>query len=291
MPGLLLFFKSGDDHIINNYRPGLVLSIVSKILESHVFNAFYEYLSNNKLITCSQSGFRPKHSCETALNSLVDRWLKHIDDDKLTGVLFIDLSKAFDTVNHNVLMHKLKSFGICEHSLLWFKSYLCNIKQCVGWSGILSKPRKITIDVPQGSILRPLLFILFVLNDYPKFLTHSHATIYADDTSQDVSDKSIDTMEYKLKEDLANSMQWMKRNKLTMNLKKTQCMLIGTKQRLAKCRKICIEINNVVLETVDVAKLLGVNIDCSLSWSYHIEVLTKKISKKLGVLRRLKSFV
>jgi hypothetical protein len=119
----------------------------------------------------------------------------------------------------------------------------------------LSEPRNITIGVPQGSILEPLLFILFV-NDYPKCLTHSHATIYADDTSQDVSNKSIDTIEYKLKEDLFNSMQWMKRNKVTMNLKKTQCMLIGTKQRLVKCRKICIEINNVVLETVDVAKTL-----------------------------------
>lgn len=124
------------------------------MLERHVFNAFYEYLSNNKLITCNQSGFRPKHSCETALNSLVDRWLKHIDDGKLTGVLFIDLSKAFDTVNHNVLMHKLKSFGICENSLLCFKLYLCNREQCVGWSGILSTPRNITL-VPQGSILGP----------------------------------------------------------------------------------------------------------------------------------------
>ena len=127
------------------------------------------------------------------------------------------------------------------------------------------------------------------VNDYPKCLTHSHATIYADDNSQEVSDKSIDTIEYKLKEDLGNCMQWMKRNKLTMHLKKIQCMLIGTKQRLGKCRKICIEMNNVVLETIDVAKLLGVNIDCTLSWSYHIDVLTKNISKKLGVLRRLKS--
>ena len=108
----------------------------------HVFNAFYEYLSNNKLITCSQSGFRPKHSCETALNRL-----KHINDGKLTGVLFINLSKAFDIVNHNVLMHKLKSFGICENSLLWSKSYLCNREQCVVWSDILSKPTEISLLV------------------------------------------------------------------------------------------------------------------------------------------------
>ena len=111
-------FKSGDDHIVNIYRPVSVLPFVSKILEIRVFNAFYEYLSNNKLIICSQSGFRPKHSCETALNNLVDRWLKHIDGGKLTGVLIIDLSKAFDTVNHNVLMLTLKSFGICANSFL-----------------------------------------------------------------------------------------------------------------------------------------------------------------------------
>lgn len=283
-------FKSGDNHIVNNYRPVSVLPIVSKIIERHVFNAFYDYLSNNKLITNCQSGFRPKHSCETALNSLVDRWLKHIDDGKLTGVLFIDLSKAFDTVNHNVLLYKLKAFGICENSLLWFKSYLCNRKQCVGWNGILSKSQNITIGIPQGSILGPLFFILYV-NDYPKCLNYSHATIYADDTSQDVSDKSVDIIEYKLKEDLICAMEWMKNNKLTMNLKKTQCMLIGTIQRLSKCRKLCIEVNNVIIETVDVAKLLGVNIDCSLTWSYHIDCLTKKISKKIGVLGRLKSFM
>ena len=133
-----------------------VLPIVSKIIERHVFNAFYEYLSENGLITKCQSGFRPKHSCETALNGLIDRWLEHIDKGKLTGVLFIDLSKAFDTVNHHVLLHKLLSFGICEKTFLWFKSYLTDRVQSVGWRGAMSKPKNVTIGVPQGSILGPL---------------------------------------------------------------------------------------------------------------------------------------
>lgn len=283
-------FKSGDEHTVNNFRPVSVLPIVSKILERHVFNSFYEYLSVNNLITNCQSGFRPKHSCETVLTSLIDRWLKNIDQGKLTGVLFIDLSKAFDTVNHTVLLHKLKMFGVSDNTLEWFESYLCSRKQLVSWNGVLSEPRDITIGVPQGSILGPLFFILFV-NDYPKCLRHSHATIYADDTSQDVSDKCIDVIERKLKDDLINSINWMKCNKLTMNLKKTQCMLIGTSQRLANCRKMCINIDNIVLETVDSSKLLGVNIDCYLSWSDHIDILSKKISKKIGVLKRLKSFM
>ena len=137
----------------------------------------------------------------------------HIDDGKLTGVLFIDLlSKAFDTVNHKIL-YKLKSVGICDNSLLWVKLYICNRQQSVSWNGILSFPKNIYTGVPQGFILGHLLSILNI-NDYPKCLKYSHVTIYADDTSQDVSDKSIDTIEYKLEAGLVNSMQWMKRNKL-----------------------------------------------------------------------------
>ena len=118
----------------------------------------------------------------------------------------------------------------------------------------MSKPQNVTIGVPQGSILGPLFFILFV-NDYPDCLEYSHATIYADDTSQDVCDKSVDVIIEKLTADLFNSLKWMEQNKLTMNLKKTQCMLIGTCQRLSKCKPFKIQIGDIVLETVKSAKL------------------------------------
>jgi hypothetical protein len=153
-------FKSGDKHMVNNYRPVSVLPIIGIIIEKHVFNSFYEYLSENHLITSSQSGFRPKHSCETALNWLVDRWLKNIDKGKLTGVLFIDLSKAFDTVNHNVLTHKLKSFGICENTISWFKSYLCSREQSVGWKGVISKPNYIYYWCTTGTNIMSLVFYI-----------------------------------------------------------------------------------------------------------------------------------
>jgi retron-type reverse transcriptase len=133
-------------------------------------------LSENSLITDCQSGFRPKHSCESTLISLVDRWLKNIDEDKLTGVLFIDLRKTFDTVNHTVLLHKLKSFGICNGTFEWFKSYLTNRTKRVSWKGNLSDEKNVTIGVPQGSILGPLFFILYI-NDYPQALKHSHVNM------------------------------------------------------------------------------------------------------------------
>ena len=247
-------------------------------------------MDKNNLLTEHQSGFRPKHSCETALHSIIDKWLCNIDEGKLTGVLFIDLSKAFDTVNHEVLLHKLLSFGICQNSFKWFQSYLSGRSQCVRWKSILSEEKNVTIGVPQGSILGPLFFILSV-NDYPKCLKHSNVTIYADDTTQDISHKSIDVIEQKLHEDLLNSMQWMERNKLTMNLKKTQCMLIGTAQKLSQFRKICIKVGDIVLETVTSSKLLGVHKDECLSWSVHIDVLSKKLSQKIGILRRLRNFM
>jgi hypothetical protein len=130
----------------------------------------------------------------------------------------------------------LKSVGICENTASWFRSYLSSREQSVGWKGVISKSNNITVGVPQWSILVPLFFILFV-NDYPKCLKYSNVTIYANDTSQDVTDKSVDIRETKLICDLKSSMNRMNENKLTMNLKKTQCMLVGTKQRLSKCRK------------------------------------------------------
>jgi hypothetical protein len=131
-------------------------------------------LSENSLITDCKSGFRPK--------SLVDRWLKNIDEVKLTDVLFIDLLKAFDTVNNTILLHKLKSFGICNGTFEWFKSYFTNRTQRVSWKDILSDEKNITIGVPQGSILGRMFFLILYINDYPQAMKHSHVNMYAYDT-------------------------------------------------------------------------------------------------------------
>ena len=276
--------------MVNNYRPVSVLSCVSKILERHVHDTLYKFLEENNLLSNCQFGFRPSHSTETALISAVDDWQKNMDNGKLTGVLFIDLRKAFDCVNHKVLLHKLRSYGVSDQAMSFFSSYLSNRSQTVNFSGVLSEMKEINIGVPQGSILGPLFFIVHI-NDYPKCLKHSTVTMYADDTSQSVVGKSSEIIEKMICDDLVCTIEWMKNNKLSLNLEKTECMLIGSSQKLSRCNPLNVIVNDVKISNVQSSKLLGVMVDQNLSWKEHIDFVGGKISKKLGVLRRMSSFM
>jgi hypothetical protein len=155
-------FKSGDKTDVGNFRPISVLPIVSKIIERAVYDQLYLYLTHEGLLSNAQSGFRANHSTSTTLLDAQDFVLKNMDDGFVTGVLFIDLKKAFDTVNHDILIKKLKKHGIDNSELLWFKSYLNNRSQTVSINATLSDFQSINIGIPQGSILGPLLFIIFV---------------------------------------------------------------------------------------------------------------------------------
>ena len=281
--------KSGDVEDTNNYRPISVLPTVSKILERYIHGLLYDYLESLNLIAKSQSGFRHLHSTATALVKVYDQLLESIDAGKLIGVVFIDLKKAFDTVNHNILIDKLESYGIDGTELQWFKSYMSERTQKVDFVGTLSEKMSIDIGVPQGSILGPLLFILFV-NDIQSVVEGSQIDLYADDTTIQSADKDINNIEKKLNKDLENINNWLVKNRLILNAKKTVCMLIGTHQRLSKLEKVKlnIKVGDSVLTQVSEAKLLGVHIDPHLSWQPHIHSLCSKVSKKLGLLRRLR---
>ena len=248
-----------------------------------LFTSFWNLLSN------CQFGFRPSHSTETALISAVDDWQKNTDNGKLTGVLFIDLRKAFDCVNHKVLLRKLRSYGVSDQAMSFFSSYLNNRSQTVNFSGVLSEMKEINIGVPQGSILGPLFFIVHI-NDYPKCLKHSTVTMYADDTSQSVVGKSSEIIEKMICDDLVCTIEWMKNNKLSLNLEKTECMLIGSSQKLSRCNPLNVIVNDVKISNVQSSKLLGVMVDQNLSWKQHIDFVVKN-SKKLDSLCRMSSFM
>ena len=175
-------FKKGDPHLTDNYRPISLLPVISKILEKVVFLQVYDYFVKNKLLYDSQYGFRKYHSTEFAALEFTDKIITNLDQSKLPIAIFLDLSKAFDTIDHSILIHKLHYYGIQGTSLNWFKSYLDNRQQFVQFNDSKSSYSTITTGVPQGSILGPLLFIIY-MNDISQVTNKFHFTLYADDTS------------------------------------------------------------------------------------------------------------
>ena len=174
-------FKEGNHSDLNNYRPISIVPIVAKVFERIIYDQVYGYLTENNLISSQQSGFRSLHSTVTALLEATNDWAFNIDKGSVNAVVFLDLEKAFDTVDHTILLSKLFEYGIRGNACEWFGSYLDNRNQQCFVNGSLSNSQILTCGIPQGTILGPLLFILYI-NDLPNCLSNSVARMYADDT-------------------------------------------------------------------------------------------------------------
>ena len=206
-------YKSNERHKCENYRPISILPIISKILGRSVFNQIYKFLNDNSLLSKYQSGFQPKNSTLTALIQMCDTFYKNMDNGELNGVVFLDIRKAFDSINHTILLHKMNvRFGITKVELDWFSSYLTNREQVCTVNGTTSAPKKIVCGVPQGSILGPLLFLLYI-NDLPDCLDKTIPCLYADDTQIFSAAKDIPQLTENLNHDLDKLNEWLIRNK------------------------------------------------------------------------------
>lgn len=282
-------FKKGDKQNPSNYRPVSVLPTLSKILEKAVHGQLYSYLTDNKLLSPKQFGFRRKTSTAIATAKFTDDILHSMDKGLLTGVVYLDLAKAFDTVNHSLLLSKLSAFGVDSSECEWFRSFLHNRSQITVCNGSQSNKELVPIGVAQGSILGPLMFILFI-NDLPTCLKHCNISMYADDTALFYSSKS--TLESKINSDLNIVGDWLNSNQLTLNISKSKFMLIGSSKKLQRnLNRIDIIIMGKSLESVNSFNYLGIVINANLSWGDHIEYIKNKINKKLGLLRRIKRFL
>ena len=175
-------FKAGDPADPGNYRPISILPVISKVIERAVFDQLYKYLNDNNLIHVNQSGFRPSFSTSTALVNISEDWYDEIDKGNIVGLCMLDFKKAFDTVNHNILLDKLKLYGVSKYVINWFQSYLTNRTQYTCIDGISSSLHGIQCGVPQGSIDGPLAFLIYI-NDLPKCVSHCKVSMYADDTA------------------------------------------------------------------------------------------------------------
>ncbi len=200
----------GSKEDMNNYRPISVLSLLSKLMGKHVHHSLYSYLTEKKFLHQLQSGSRKWHSTQTALIRVVDQLLVDLDQNNVNGLIFIDYKKAFDLIDHNILIAKLKSLGINSREIAFFTSYLKNRTQVVDTEGHRSTLKTITNGVPQGSVLGSLLFIVFI-NDLPKAITRSVVDIYADDTTISVSaawESAPTAIQDQLQEDMDEVVKW-----------------------------------------------------------------------------------
>ncbi len=288
-------FKSGDQSLFNNYRPISILPIFSKILEKIIANKVIKFLESTRQFYEHQYGFRPRHSTIHPVINLLKQIAQENDkpSKKFTMCVFLDLSKAFDTISHKILLSKLENMGIRGLVNKWFESYLSNRKQYVSLNGESSPLVDICCGVPQGSILGPILFIIY-MND---IVNCSDLPIYcfADDTTISSSSPNVGGLYDSMNQELNKINEWFSTNKLKLNETKTKYMIFGSNSRPTP--DVELTINNQIIERIGNTqptksfKFLGIKLDDSLSWKFHIDHVCNKISRANYVINKAKRII
>jgi hypothetical protein len=283
-------FKKDDKTQINNYRPISILPAISKVFEKVIFNQLHEHFISENLYYHNQYGFRANHSTEYATLELIDRINFEMDKGNLPLNVYIDLSKAFDTVDHTILLSKLEHYGIRNTSLSLLNSYLSNRLQYVEIESVKSSYQTINTGVPQGSVLGPLLFIIYI-NDIHSSSNLFHFVTYADDTTLFTSLNAIANDTSSPTEEIINSelqsvCKWLNLNRLSLNISKTKCMIFQKSNRIPFRPKL--KLFDKYIEYVDSFNFLGIILDNKLNWKYQIENVARKVSKAICILSKLK---
>ena len=221
-------FKQGPRSTCGNYRSISVLSALSKVFERCILNQLIFYCLTEKILVSNQYGFRSGYNTTDCLVNLIDEITKALDEGKYALSIFLDLSKAFDTVNHSILLSKLDLYGIRGDENQWFRSYLSNRKQKVFVNGVESNFHLVNSGVPQGSILGPFLFLIYI-NDFEKATNYFSLRLFADDTSLTATGKDLDVLLHRINSELPAIHEWLCSNRLTLNLSKTKYLQNTTK--------------------------------------------------------------
>ena len=279
-------FKSGDDTLFTNYRPISLLPSTSKVVKRVIFNQLYAFFETNGLFYGSQYGFRKRHSTEFAALELVDKLLNMMYKGQVPLGIFLDLSKAFDMLDHNILIKKLKFYGVSDSPGKLLESYLSNRKQFVVFDDINSQVLDLKTSVPQGSILGLLLFLIYI-NDIVKSSNFFKFILFADDTTifAPINTNNKETANI-INMELEKIITWLKLNKLSLNISKTKFCIFHKVQSKVSIPEIQIE--NTVISNTKVVDFLGFRLNENLNWNDHIEKLSCKLSRPLGIINKMK---
>ena len=293
-------FKKGDPQLMQNYRPISTLPCLGKIFEKVIYTRLYKFCISKKIIYENQFGFRSHHSTTHAVNYSIDKIIHNIENKNHVLGIFIDLSKAFDTINHDKLIHKLENYGIRGLPLQLLKSYMNNRKQLTNFGGLKSNLETIIFGVPQGSVLGPLLFLIYI-NDIVQSSSLGHFVLFADDTNIFVTANSEKEVYTKANELLREINLYMLSNQLHINTEK--CIYMYFRPRLNNNeRKTCARIrvvgsdhllllNGQKIKKTDKARFLGIVIDENLNWDMHLEHIEQKLNSCIITIKRIKKFI
>ena len=281
--------KGGDPTDPGNYRPISILPILGKAIEFFVNNQLTQYLEDKGLICKNQYGFRKDHSTTYLMLDLFDEIYSSKSKRNCPAIVFLDIKKAFDTVNHKILLAKLKHYGINGVALIWFQSFLSNRMQKTKVGSKVSQLNRIITGVPQGSILGPVLFCIFI-NDLPSACKNSTPYLFADDGA--LYFKNITRGDYEnMKEELIYVYQWLQANGLALNNSKTKFIVFDSHPHLdALLVPVKRDLTLVICEKKS-EKYLGLIVDSKLTFYDHIEYIKKKVAKRIGAMYRSKNLL
>jgi len=279
-------YKAGDKLMMSNYRPISVLSVFSKILERLMFNRISAFLNCHNVLADNQYGFRDNRTTSLALLDLVDKIANKLEEKYLSVGIFMDLSKAFDTVNHDILLKKLNLYGVRGNANNWIRNYLENRLQFVQIQNSLSCMMPITCGVPQGSVLGPLLFLIYI-NDIIHVSKVAEIILFADDTSLFFSDTDVNGLCDTINQELDKVATWFKLNKLSLNIKKTNFILFKTRNS-KNLYDLKLSIDGIDIDRVIKTKFLGVIVNETLTWTDHIRMVKQKVSKSIGIIAHMR---
>ena len=293
-------FKSKERDIANNYRPISLLMVISKLLERIVYKRTFQFITDTGQLYESQYGFRKHHSCNDAISELLGEILHNLENNKYTVAIYLDLSKAFDTLQHSVILKKLECYGIRGKCLQWFASYFKDRYMSVKIqtrSGTIEKSdlRSVEYGTPQGSCLGPLVFLLFC-NDLYLHIDHLNSIQFADDTTLYHGSRYLNYSRFCIESDIECIEDWFAANKLTLNIGKTVMMLFqpnkGKKRNTTQDpSKFSVNLLGSQIPCRSQTKFLGLTIDDKLNWDSHIKNIMLKIRSRIGLLRKGKNLL